>query len=106
MRSATKVFVNGAWVGCTLEPAKMMNELLTMRRRLMGIAPEVSLFRDIRDMEIQIRTDAGRIMRPLLIVEKQNLLLRQQHVAKIRDEQTVRTAHVLSGLYRQFSLVE
>ena len=45
---------------------------------------EVSMVRDIRDREIRIFTDAGRVCRPLLIVENQKLLLKKSHVEKLK----------------------
>ena len=47
----------------------MMNELRNLRRTKGDIiVSEVSMIRDIREREIRIYTDAGRICRPLLIV--------------------------------------
>lgn len=48
---------------------------------------KVSMVRDIRDREIRIYTDAGRICRPLLIVENQKLLLRRRHIASLKDRE-------------------
>ncbi|ORZ39196.1 hypothetical protein BCR44DRAFT_53944 [Catenaria anguillulae PL171] len=85
---ATKVFVNGAWVGIHTDPADLFKTLREMRR--MGDLtpphldePEVSIVRDIRDNEIRIYTDPGRIMRPLFVVNEdtQRLKLRKAHVA-------------------------
>jgi len=45
------------------------------------------MVRDIRDREIRIYTDAGRICRPLLIVENQKLLLRRRHIASLKDRE-------------------
>ena len=49
------------------------------------IASEVSMVRDFREKEIQIYTDAGRICRPLLIVENQRLLLKRSHIDQLKD---------------------
>lgn len=46
---------------------------------------QVSMVRDIRDREIRINTDAGRICRPLLIVENQKLLLKRKHMDMLKD---------------------
>ena len=45
------------------------------------------MVRDIRDREIRIYTDAGRICRPLLIVEKMKLLLKKKHVEMLKDRE-------------------
>lgn len=45
------------------------------------------MVRDIRDREIRIYTDAGRICRPLLIVENQKLLLKKRHVDRLKEKE-------------------
>ena len=46
---------------------------------------QVSMVRDVREREIRIFTDAGRICRPLLIVENQKLLLKRHHVDMLKE---------------------
>ncbi|KAI9149844.1 DNA-dependent RNA polymerase II [Blastocladiella emersonii ATCC 22665] len=83
----TKVFVNGAWIGIHREPNSLIETLRGMRRENTGLHPEISIVRDIRDNEIRIYTDTGRIMRPLFVVhEDQHLLLRNEHVVRLMDE--------------------
>jgi DNA-directed RNA polymerase beta subunit len=48
---------------------------------------QVSMIRDIRDREIRIYTDAGRICRPLLIVENQKLLLKKRHIDLLKERE-------------------
>ena len=50
-----------------------------LRRQMDIINAEVSMIRDIRDREIRIYTDAGRICRPLLIVEDCKLLMKTRN---------------------------
>lgn len=45
------------------------------------------MIRDIREREIRIYTDAGRICRPLLIVENQKLLLKSTHIQLLKDRE-------------------
>ncbi|EPY77710.1 DNA-directed RNA polymerase II polypeptide isoform 16-like protein [Camelus ferus] len=52
-----------------------------------AIAEWVSMIRDIREREIRIYTDAGRICRPLLIVEKQKLLLKKRHIDQLKERE-------------------
>ena len=42
---------------------------------------------EIRDKEIGIYTDAGRICRPLLIVENQKLLLKKSHIEQLKEQE-------------------
>lgn len=89
---AAKIFVNGVWVGIHREPAHLVNTVLYLRRRGL-ISHEVSLVRDIRDREFKIFTDAGRVCRPLFVVDNDpkssncgNLALTKEHVAKLEDD--------------------
>lgn len=51
------------------------------------VVSEVSMVRDIRDREIRIFTDAGRICRPLLIVENQKLLLKAGNIESLKKDE-------------------
>ena len=84
--NATKIFVNGCWVGIHRDPEQLMSTLRKLRRQMDIIVSEVSMVRDIREREIRIYTDAGRICRPLLIVENQKLLLKKQHIDLLKEE--------------------
>lgn len=48
---------------------------------------QVSMIRDFQDREIRIYTDAGRICRPLLIVENQKLLLKKSHIQQLKERE-------------------
>jgi len=52
------------------------------------IVSEVSMVRDIRDREIRINTDQGRICRPLLIVENGKLKLKRRHIELLKERGT------------------
>lgn len=92
--SATKIFVNGCWVGIHREPEHLMSTLRRLRRQMDIIVSEVSMVRDIREREIRIYTDAGRICRPLLIVENQKLLLKKHHIQMLKDREYHNTRSV------------
>jgi DNA-directed RNA polymerase II subunit RPB2 len=65
---ASKVFVNGAWVGIHYYAPDLANTLRDLRRKG-DIDGEVSIVMDHQFKELRIYTDAGRICRPLFIVE-------------------------------------
>ncbi|KAG5422058.1 RPB2 [Candida metapsilosis] len=88
---ATRVFVNGVWVGVHREPASLVEYMRDLRRNG-DISPEVSIIRDIREKELKIFTDAGRVYRPLFIVDdnpdsetKGDLKLRKEHVNQLLE---------------------
>lgn len=66
--NATRVFVNGVWIGVHREPTLLTETMRNLRRRG-DISPEITIVRDIREKELKILTDAGRIYRPLFVVE-------------------------------------
>lgn len=75
----TKVFVNGVWMGVHRDPANLVKTIKKLRRKD-DISPEVSVVRDIRERELRLYTDAGRVCRPLFIVENQQLALQKKHI--------------------------
>ena len=87
LSEATKIFVNGSWVGVHRDPEHLMTTLKRLRRQMDIIVAEVSMVRDIRDREIRIYTDAGRVCRPLLIVENQKLALKKRHIDMLKDKE-------------------
>ncbi|KAF7552361.1 DNA-directed RNA polymerase II subunit RPB2 [Stylonectria norvegica] len=68
---ATKIFVNGVWVGIHHEPKQLVGQVLDTRRKSV-LQFEVSLVRDIRDREFKVFSDAGRVMRPVFTVQQED----------------------------------
>lgn len=83
---ATKIFVNGNWIGIHREPNELVRTLRSLRR-CVDVDAEVSVIRDIMNKELRIYTDAGRVCRPLFIVDEQSnaLLLTKDHVMKLQN---------------------
>lgn len=86
--TATKVFVNGVWIGVHRDAPSLVRTLRRLRRRD-DISSEVSIVRDIRERELRIYTDAGRVCRPLFIVENQQLLLKKDHIRRLSDKESM-----------------
>ena len=84
--TATKIFVNGGWVGIHHDPDQLVQTLRQLRRGL-EISAEVSLVRDIAARELRIFSDPGRCCRPIFIVENQSLLLKKEHIHKLRHKE-------------------
>lgn len=111
----TKIFVNGSWVGVHRDPSTLELTLKSLRRQV-DIDPEVSVVRDIKEKELRVYTDAGRVCRPLLIVEPacasdhetknddgpsvafQTLRLRKSHVRKLVSAEVGWTQLLVGGL--------
>nr|KAJ3418266.1 DNA-dependent RNA polymerase II [Polyrhizophydium stewartii] len=83
--SATKVFLNGVWVGVHRDPKHLVTMLRRLRRTV-DVSPEVSVVHDVRDKELRLFTDAGRIARSLFVVNpEQTLNLRREHVQQLHE---------------------
>ncbi len=79
----TKVFVNGNWVAL-VEDAAGTAEDLRKHRRLAMLDTEGSVVRKIRQQELHVWCDAGRLLRPLFIVntETQELQIKADDVSE------------------------
>ncbi|PUU74112.1 hypothetical protein B9Z19DRAFT_1133876 [Tuber borchii] len=90
--NATKVFVNGVWVGTHRDPLMLAKVVQDVRRQGV-VSHEVSVIRDIRDREFKIFTDAGRVCRPLFVIDNDprserrgQLVLQKEHIEKLEDD--------------------
>ncbi|KAJ3281968.1 DNA-dependent RNA polymerase II [Borealophlyctis nickersoniae] len=82
--SETRIFVNGAWVGVHRDPEPLVNELRELRRKV-DLSFEMSIVKDVGARELNLFTDAGRISRPLFIVDRetQRLMLTKEHIRRL-----------------------
>lgn len=76
---STKIFVNGAWVGVHRDPQLLVSTLRQLRRQV-GVDTEVGVVPDVRNRELRLYTDAGRLCRPLFVVEEGKLVLKKRDV--------------------------
>ncbi|KAK4792030.1 hypothetical protein SAY86_022465 [Trapa natans] len=68
LHGKVKVFLNGDWVGICEDSLSFVTKLRNKRRQK-EIPPEVEIKRDVHYGEVRLHSDAGRILRPLLVVE-------------------------------------
>eukprot|EP00055_Hartaetosiga_balthica_P010729 m.46831 g.46831 ORF g.46831 m.46831 type:complete len:1182 (-) comp7289_c0_seq1:1996-5541(-) len=91
IKDNAKVFVNGAWVGCHKDAGEVVESIKTIRNEIENY--DISVYRDIAEGEVHICTDAGRVLRPLLIVHQvrsedtfqQPLALKREHLTKLQN---------------------
>ena len=82
---ATKVFINGNWVGVHSDPHELANTLRKLRRNKY-LNPEISIMHMIRERELRICSDAGRICRPLFVVNPdQTLVVNASHIQRLLE---------------------
>ncbi len=105
--NATKVFVNGVWVGVHRDPAQLVSVVQNLRRNG-TVSHEISLIRDIRDREFKIFTDAGRVCRPLFVIDnslasvnKGGLVLNKTHIDKLTQDKEVDVSGMSDAERRQ-----
>jgi DNA-directed RNA polymerase beta subunit len=65
----TKVFVNGTWIGAVTRPEETMR-LIRLHRRNALIPIYISCQWDIKNNEIHVFTDAGRLCRPIFYIDE------------------------------------
>ncbi len=82
---SVKVFVNGDWYGQSFEPHVLVETLKKMRRTGI-INPYVSIAWHVEKNELVIFTDAGRLCRPLYILNNNNYNITNKLVKKIERE--------------------
>ena len=83
-----KVFVNGIWVGITKDPIRLYTEFkLKKQRGVINIYTSVVF--DYPHAEIRICNDAGRLMRPLLLVnpETNDLYITRDMLTRIASRE-------------------
>lgn len=80
----TKILVNGAWIGVTSDPIRIV-QILKQFRRHGEIDAEISIVFDIKENEIKINSDAGRPCRPLFIIENNELLINKQDIEDLKN---------------------
>jgi DNA-directed RNA polymerase II subunit RPB2 len=77
-----KIFLNGNLIGSTNNPNNIKNEIINKRRNAI-ISTDIGICYDTLKNEIRINTDAGRVTRPLLIVENGKLKLTKKWIQNI-----------------------
>ena len=69
LSNTTKIFVNGAWVGCTHNPI-VIRDTMKLHKRNNMIDIYTSIAFNISRNELSICTDAGRPIRPLILYDE------------------------------------
>lgn len=88
-KSGAKVFLNGNFVGFVLNPDEFVRKFRELRRK--GAIPEdVSIYLKTPSYEgdyaeIYVCCDAGRVLRPLIVVENGKPLLKEEHIKAVEE---------------------
>ena len=99
MGQLCKILINGNWFGCHRNPSSFMNIFKLYRRNgLINIFNSISWERSTN--EIKIYTDGGRFIRPLYIIENNNILLQPKHIKEIK-ENNINFKEIISGFRKR-----
>jgi len=79
-----KVYINGRLIGFHEQPEKLTEDLIKSRRDN-KISPLVNIAFHQDTNELYLNTDAGRVQRPLLVVENGKPVLTEEHLRKVRE---------------------
>ena len=81
-----KVFINGSFLGFSKNPIELFNELKSKKRK--GIINiYTSIIFNYKYKEIHVCNDAGRLVRPLLIVKDNELQMTSNIISKLNNNQ-------------------
>jgi DNA-directed RNA polymerase beta subunit/intein/homing endonuclease len=83
---SVKVFVNGCWLGITENPMELYH-MLKMRKYNGTINIYTSIVFDFLNKEIKVCNDSGRLTRPLLKVNNNNILVNENILNKIEENE-------------------
>ncbi|CAG8537563.1 7642_t:CDS:10 [Diversispora eburnea] len=73
---ATKVLMNGSWIGITHNDELLYNTLKELKKSG-DFNHDISIVNDIRSKEIRIYSDPGRVCRPLFVVRNSRLKIKR-----------------------------
>lgn len=80
---ATKVFLNGRWIGAHRAPDELKKALLKLRRSV-SISEDVSVVYDHGLNELRLNNDWGRVCRPLYVVEDCKINLTKGEIRELK----------------------
>ena len=82
MYSGVKVFVNGSWLGIATDAIVLYESLKTKKYKgIINVYTSITF--NIRNKEIRVCNDAGRLTRPVLRVKNNRLLITRSYIERL-----------------------
>ena len=99
-----KVFINGTWVGVSLNPVEFYNDM--KQRKYKGLINiYTSVVFDYQRMEIRICNDGGRMTRPVLKVKDNSVLMNRDIIDKLKNKE-LQWVDLLTNCHIEESVIE
>jgi DNA-directed RNA polymerase II subunit RPB2 len=96
----TKVFVNGIWIGIMDAPFELINILKLYRRN--GILPiYTSVSFDIKNNEINIYSDKGRLIRPIFYIDNKMISYQRSAVKDKLETGNITWTEISAGFLKK-----
>ena len=95
----TKIFLNGEWIGMTIDTLKLYEELRKLKENGIILRTNSICFDILKD-EIKIYTDSGRLYRPYLKVKNNKILLTDKIINSVLNDKN------LKGINKWDALIE
>ena len=97
MEQSANLYVNGKLIGKVNKPSEFIADLKS-KRRSNKISPYTTIAYNEESNDIHISTDAGRAIRPLIIVENGKSKLTDEHIEKMKKGELSFTDLVKMGI--------
>src|SRR3989338_7411735 len=81
---SAKVYINGRLIGFHNDPTKLTHEIIA-NRRSNKISEQINVAYHDDTNEVYINTDAGRVQRPLLVVDNGKLRITEAQVDQLKE---------------------
>ncbi len=86
MKAKAKVYINGRLIGFHDNPLSLTKEII-IKRRTGKLNSQVNVAFHEETNEVYVNTDAGRVQRPLIVVENGKPKLSEDHIKQIKHNQ-------------------
>jgi DNA-directed RNA polymerase II subunit RPB2 len=96
----TKLFINGNWIGVVFKPDNFIDSLILLRRNSV-IPIYTSISWDRIGNEIYVSTDAGRLCRPVLFIENNNISYNRSNILPLIDSGKYTWRQLIHGFGEQ-----
>ena len=100
LSNSTKIFINGAWIGCTHDPIRI-RDIIKLHKRNNMIDIYTSVAFNISKNELSLWTDGGRPIRPLFYMMNGELSFERERVLDVYNSNTIKWDNIIYGFNKK-----